>query len=97
MCTANVALNIDAIQYAYRPGYNHGAKHHRGMGHAGTGNAEEDALVAQAEEDTAIEDLKQMRADLDEKLAKLEMVEKNRNARRANLAAAKADAEKDMV
>ena len=73
---------IDGDGKALKPGYNHGQKHHRGVGRASTGDEAKDKIIAKKEEDNAIAELKKMRADLDEKLAKLENLENERKSRR---------------
>jgi len=73
---------LDEDGKALKPGYNHGKKHHRGMGRASAGDAEQEKIIAQQEEDSAIDELKKMRADLDEKLANLEKLEAARKNRR---------------
>lgn len=42
---------LDEDGKALKPGYNHGKKHHRGMGRASAGDAEQEKIIAQQEED----------------------------------------------
>lgn len=73
---------IDQDGNPLKPGYNHGKKHHRGKGRPSTGDVGKDQARDKAEEDSAIHDLKKMRADLDAKIAKLDALEAKRKLRR---------------